>query len=113
MNVVNPKSGAKSGESKGECQICYTSGPLGKVQCGHKFCFDCWDSYITSKVEEGVPYVPCPTYKCNILIEDEMTMKLIKLPDIKKKYNILMAKSFVVVGIFNYFSYTIYTVKPR
>ncbi|CAB1331776.1 unnamed protein product, partial [Coregonus sp. 'balchen'] len=40
------------------CQICYLNYPnsyFTGLECGHKFCMQCWGDYLTTKImEEGM-----------------------------------------------------------
>ena len=55
-------------ESKFDCQICGCEALVKEgitISCIHRFCFDCFHSYITSMMEEGaVTGIKCPADDC-------------------------------------------------
>lgn len=69
------------------------------VDCGHKFCSDCWKQYLTVKIgDEGAAQaISCPEFKCKIIVDDVTVMELIDDPKIREKYQQLMTSSFVQV----------------
>lgn len=46
------------------------------LECGHRFCAECWTDYLTSKImEEGMGQtISCAAYGCDILVDDDTVM---------------------------------------
>lgn len=65
-NIVSPfqvfsRTSDHKTDKFGTCEICYSNTLLTGLLCSHKFCFSCWDAYLTTKImEEGRPHVACP-----------------------------------------------------
>uniref|UniRef100_A0A8C1XR37 RBR-type E3 ubiquitin transferase n=1 Tax=Cyprinus carpio TaxID=7962 RepID=A0A8C1XR37_CYPCA len=114
----NPKTRPMSTRSSSQdmpCQICYLNFPnsvsvfqLKKnvilfttyftgLECGHKFCMQCWGDYLTTKIiEEGMGQtISCPAHSCDILVDDNTVMRLITDSKVKLKYQHLITNSFV------------------
>ncbi|GMM30982.1 E3 ubiquitin-protein ligase [Martiniozyma asiatica (nom. inval.)] len=56
------------------CEICYC-GPeerepmeVFSLNCGHKYCFDCYSTYLRQKISDAAPLIKCPfeSPKCNL-----------------------------------------------
>ncbi|VDK67073.1 unnamed protein product [Onchocerca ochengi] len=78
------------------CAICCNRTILTGLQCNHRFCYLCWDSYLTTKImEEGRAHVACPQHNCPIIVDDEKTLTLVKSENAKKRYRRLIINSFV------------------
>ncbi|KAL5003908.1 hypothetical protein ScPMuIL_017364 [Solemya velum] len=82
------------------CEICYLGrkpNELAGLECGHKFCSDCWKDYLTSKiVDEGMGQtISCAAYDCDILVDDAMVMNVITERKTRLKYQHLITNSFV------------------
>lgn len=69
------------------------------LECGHRFCTDCWSGYLTSKIrDEGeTQTVHCAAISCKILVDDATVMRLVENPHVKLKYQHLITNSFVEV----------------
>lgn len=69
------------------------------LECGHKFCRDCWAQYLTQKiVEEGLSKsIVCLEPSCPMLVDDENVVMIIDDPDVLNKYHRSMTEDFVVV----------------
>ncbi len=52
------------------------SQELTGLQCGHNFCSECWESYLTTKVmDEGKGQtIACANHGCEILVDDAAAM---------------------------------------
>jgi hypothetical protein len=74
------------------------------LECGHRFCVQCWGEYLTTKImEEGVGQtIACAAHGCDILVDDATVMRLVREPKVKLKYQHLITNSFVEV-IFHFF----------
>lgn len=82
------------------CEICYMCTPdstLTGLQCGHKFCADCWSRYLTTKImDEGMGQtISCAAHNCDILVDDDSVMKLVSDARVRLKYQHLITNSFV------------------
>ncbi|XP_033212517.1 E3 ubiquitin-protein ligase arih1l-like [Belonocnema kinseyi] len=85
---------------KEQCEICFstlTKHMMTGLECGHRFCIDCWDEYLTTKImEEGVGQtISCAAHDCSILVDDASVMQLLKHRKVKLKYQLLITNSFV------------------
>ncbi|CAH8576154.1 unnamed protein product [Schistosoma curassoni] len=57
------------------------------LSCGHRFCPDCWRSYLTIKIEEGSSIeIKCMSVGCNVLVIEDFLLTLLKNPTVKDKY---------------------------
>lgn len=97
--VVKPKFTRKVLGTE-ECEICFMVLPPSQMtglECGHRFCYQCWNEYLTTKImEEGVGQtIACAAHNCPILVDDQTAMRLIKDPRVKIKYQHLITNSFV------------------
>ena len=82
------------------CEICFmtkSQKDMTGLECGHKFCTDCWTDYLTSKiVEDGMGQtISCAAFDCDILVDDDTVMKLVTDPRVRLKYQQLITNSFV------------------
>lgn len=107
-HVINPnnkiqklfqKSSSKS-KSLELCEICFQELPLSMMTglaCGHRFCTECWTVYLTTKIMEHgqVQTIPCSAVGCDIVVDDQTVMNLIKDPKVKLKYQHLITNSFI------------------
>lgn len=46
------------------------------LECGHRFCAQCWAEYLTSKImDEGMGQtISCAAFGCDILVDDKSVM---------------------------------------
>ena len=79
------------------------------MECGHRFCVQCWNEYLTTKImEEGMGQtIACAAHNCPILVDDATVMKLLTDPKVKLKYQHLITNSFVQVSSFSIRYYAI------
>lgn len=70
------------------------------LECGHRFCTQCWGEYLTTKImEEGVGQtIACAAHGCDILVDDATVMRLVRDAKVKLKYQHLITNSFVEVS---------------
>ncbi|MGH0115362.1 UNVERIFIED_CONTAM: hypothetical protein FKN15_006790 [Acipenser sinensis] len=106
-HVVNPSKKSRTRQMNTRssaqdlpCQICYLNYPnayFTGLECGHKFCMQCWSEYLTTKIiEEGMGQtISCPAHSCDILVDDNTVMRLITDSKVKLKYQHLITNSFV------------------
>ncbi|CAG5075922.1 Similar to ARIH1: E3 ubiquitin-protein ligase ARIH1 (Homo sapiens) [Cotesia congregata] len=90
----------QSSDSTEFCEICLSPFPrslMTGLECGHRFCGDCWTEYLSVKVmSEGECFsISCPAHKCKILVDDASAMALIKDSKVRSKYQCLITQSFV------------------
>ncbi|XP_044263786.1 ankyrin repeat and IBR domain-containing protein 1-like [Tribolium madens] len=81
------------------CEICLSTisnweQPV-KMSCKHSFCKTCWESYLTTKIQDGdAHHILCPAYQCHILVPVELIEKLVS-PDMARRYLQFDIKAFV------------------
>ncbi|XP_031718153.1 E3 ubiquitin-protein ligase arih1 isoform X1 [Anarhichas minor] len=97
---IRPPINTRSSAQDMPCQICYLNFPnayFTGLECGHKFCMQCWGDYLTTKIiEEGMGQtISCPAHSCDILVDDNTVMRLITDSKVKLKYQHLITNSFV------------------
>ncbi|XP_058475791.1 E3 ubiquitin-protein ligase arih1-like [Solea solea] len=83
-----------------DCDICcenFPSSYFTGLGCGHRFCIQCWEFYLSKKIiEDGTGQtISCPAHSCPILVDDDTVMGLIKDSKVKLKYQHLITNSFV------------------
>uniref|UniRef100_A0A1B6IAE4 RBR-type E3 ubiquitin transferase n=1 Tax=Homalodisca liturata TaxID=320908 RepID=A0A1B6IAE4_9HEMI len=98
-NLV-PVRKQSSSSSTEECEICFIVLPCNMMtglECGHRFCTQCWAEYLTTKImEEGVGQtIACAAHACDILVDDATVMRLVRDSKVKLKYQHLITNSFV------------------
>jgi len=85
-------------DSQGECMVCceMVEGILSSaLRCRHRFCNDCWSSYLSVKITEGeVSHINCPALNCKYTVPDPMVQKLVP-KEIYEKYQRFVTKAFV------------------
>lgn len=94
------RSGSQLVTQEATCEVCFLSIPASMmtgIECGHKFCTQCWTAYLTMKImDEGMGQtISCAAHGCDILVDDATVMKLITDPRVKLKYQHLITNSFV------------------
>lgn len=91
---------AKQASGTEECEICFmvlATTQMTGLECGHRFCYQCWNEYLTTKVmEEGVGQtIACAAHNCPILVDDQTVMRLVKDTRVRIKYQHLITNNFV------------------
>ncbi|XP_050293473.1 ankyrin repeat and IBR domain-containing protein 1-like [Anthonomus grandis grandis] len=82
------------------CEICLNVIPSEwehpiKMSCNHLFCKCCWQSYLTTKIQDGdAHHILCPAYQCHILVPVEFIEKLVS-PEMARRYLQFDIKAFV------------------
>ena len=73
------------------------------LECCHTYCTTCWTHYLSSKInDEGASQsIECPEFNCNILVDDQTVMRLVKDSRTKLKYQQLITNSFVQVSSYS------------
>jgi len=82
-----------------DCEICYLSfmdDELFSLECNHRFCADCWCSYLTTKImDDGDSQsIYCPDSRCKLIV-DESTVKQHCKDNVVLKYKKLVTNNFV------------------
>ncbi len=101
--VVVPKQKEEvpsSFDSATVCLICFTeleSSEMAGLECGHRYCHDCWSGYLTTSiVDEGKSQtIQCPDPECKNLVDDETVMRLVGDGSVRTKYQSLISRSYV------------------
>ncbi|XP_071823282.1 ankyrin repeat and IBR domain-containing protein 1-like isoform X2 [Apostichopus japonicus] len=81
------------------CAICFKDilldQPLINIPCSHLFCKECWDRYLTYKIQEGsTTDILCPAFECFKLVPLEIIEKIVS-PDMSTRYQHFDIKAFV------------------
>jgi len=85
-----------------ECQVCMDDVDISNVfslECGHQTtCNPCWVDYLKdgARTKECV-HLPCPAYKCNVIIREEYWKKFLadKYPSLWERYQKFCRENFV------------------
>lgn len=94
------KPAGKKSSDKFDCEICcltFLRSKMTSLECGHLFCNSCWCEYLTTKImnDGASEMIGCPSFKCQILVDDRTVMKLIEEPRTTLRYQHLITNSFV------------------
>jgi len=85
-------------EGEAECLVCCEIADgenCSALRCRHRFCNDCWSSYLTVKITEGeVARINCPALNCKYTIPDQIVQKLVD-KEVYEKYIRFVTKTFV------------------
>lgn len=80
------------------CSICSEDVPgeeCTALACLHRFCNQCWTTYLTMKITEGeAARIKCPHMKCNLIVDEETIKKLVD-HEVYDKFIRFVTKSFV------------------
>lgn len=63
------------------CPICYddTQAKTLSLFCGHKFCTDCWNAYVTSKIRtEAEHWITCMAEDCKLVAQDDFVRRALE-----------------------------------
>lgn len=56
------------------------------MSCKHAFCKNCWESYLTTKIQDGdAHHILCPAYQCHILVPVELIERIVS-PEMARRY---------------------------
>ncbi|EJD02922.1 uncharacterized protein FOMMEDRAFT_20123 [Fomitiporia mediterranea MF3/22] len=81
------------------CQICFDDEQteMSCLSCGHKFCNDCWGSFLRSKIrEEGEMNVRCMASDCSLIAPDSFIYStLASDEDTIKRHQELIVRHYV------------------
>jgi len=85
-------------EGEAECLVCCEIVDClncSALRCRHRFCNDCWSSYLKVKITEGeVARINCPALNCKYTVPDKIVQKLVD-KEIYEKYIRFVTKTFV------------------
>lgn len=106
VHVVNPftvkkmKSQGSDAKSQVFCEICclpFSYNFMTGLDCQHRFCKACWSEYLRTKImDEGKSQtISCPSYGCDIIVNDEVVMSLITTKKVRSKYHYLISNTYV------------------
>ena len=81
------------------CSICYENfrvSMMGWVSCGHPFCRDCWEKYVSVAIEDGVGCLTlrCPEPRCNAVVDRDSIDLFAKKND-KERYSQYLIRSYI------------------
>ncbi|KAI9020516.1 hypothetical protein DFJ74DRAFT_673498 [Hyaloraphidium curvatum] len=81
------------------CDICCADEPGLEslaLSCGHRYCRDCYEHYLTQKItEEGESRrIQCMHGKCKLIV-DEKTVEMVVKPRVLEKYHNLLLRTYV------------------
>lgn len=79
------------------CMLAYAFEVMCGLECGHYFCRECWDSYLQVMVmcEGRGQSIQCPASHCAIVVDEVTVLKLLRQPEVRRKYQFLITSSFV------------------
>eukprot|EP01105_Mastigella_eilhardi_P007734 TRINITY_DN193_c0_g1_i4.p1 TRINITY_DN193_c0_g1~~TRINITY_DN193_c0_g1_i4.p1 ORF type:complete len:532 (+),score=148.65 TRINITY_DN193_c0_g1_i4:1459-3054(+) len=92
-----PFAGELPGSSEAECTICgdeFELLPNSCLSCKHMFCPNCWESFLTVKIQEGQCSITCPAQRCNMAVSEDFVLAHVP-PELYKKYMNFFTNSFV------------------
>lgn len=83
------------------CEICFDSvNPkhMTGVGCEHKFCYNCWNEYLTTQIidEGAAETIACAGHNCPILMDDETVLQLVRDSKVKSRYQQVIVNNFVL-----------------
>ncbi|XP_065347349.1 potential E3 ubiquitin-protein ligase ariadne-2 [Cloeon dipterum] len=71
------------------CAVCVEATNEGyfRLACGHSFCSPCWVMHFQVQISQGVSTgITCMAPGCEVLATEDFALKIITLPDLRKKY---------------------------
>lgn len=100
-HIVDPSQPTPAQTTSADCEICFCvqdNDLLTGLNCGHRFCSDCWTTYLTIQImSEGLSTaITCPQLRCDILVDDCTVYRHIQDDNVRAKYLYLITDSFVV-----------------
>ncbi|KAK9989329.1 hypothetical protein SO802_029568 [Lithocarpus litseifolius] len=89
----------KLGKVELTCSICYENvrvSMMGWVSCGHPFCRECWEKYVSVAIEDGVGCLTlrCPEHRCNAVVDRDSIDLFAKKED-KERYLQYLIRSYI------------------
>lgn len=78
------------------CYICFDSKLITGFYCGHFFCYECLNSYLSTRFrEENEAFPKCATPDCLMLATDDVVLKILSDEKEKDFYRKLVIKTIV------------------
>lgn len=72
------------------CSVCtafHTEDKFHSIPCEHSFCKDCWSIHFETQINQGISTgIGCMATKCNVLVPEELVLKLLNRPQLRNKY---------------------------
>eukprot|EP01112_Ceratiomyxa_fruticulosa_P023049 TRINITY_DN8658_c0_g2_i2.p1 TRINITY_DN8658_c0_g2~~TRINITY_DN8658_c0_g2_i2.p1 ORF type:complete len:571 (+),score=108.81 TRINITY_DN8658_c0_g2_i2:228-1940(+) len=97
-NTTTSTSSTNARMTVSDCIICgdrLVSGKSSGLECGHKFCNDCWKGYLNTQITDGKSIgITCMGHKCATLVTEDI-VKAVVDPPIFSKYVEFITKSVV------------------
>lgn len=84
-----------------ECKLCYDDCPLSETiqinGCGHRFCNNCWTTYIKIKIRDGQSCnIMCMGEKCPMVVDETVVLQcLVDDDEMRHRYSQALIESFV------------------
>eukprot|EP00357_Protocruzia_adherens_P007125 CAMPEP_0114976138 /NCGR_PEP_ID=MMETSP0216-20121206/2500_1 /TAXON_ID=223996 /ORGANISM="Protocruzia adherens, Strain Boccale" /LENGTH=503 /DNA_ID=CAMNT_0002337021 /DNA_START=56 /DNA_END=1567 /DNA_ORIENTATION=- len=94
---VDSKHGLRNLTKDADCFICCgQSTKMYALKCSHSFCEECWEDFLTAKLDEGKSSInaTCPSYGCPLVVTHDVWLKFLKPASLKGYIKFLRA-SFV------------------
>uniref|UniRef100_A0A7N0T0Z0 RBR-type E3 ubiquitin transferase n=1 Tax=Kalanchoe fedtschenkoi TaxID=63787 RepID=A0A7N0T0Z0_KALFE len=102
MSAENSSSDSSLASSV-RCDICMEDDVPGtsasQMDCGHRFCDDCWAAHFTVKINEGQSKsIMCMAEGCNVICDEAIVAKLVSKshPALAKKFQNHLLESYIV-----------------
>lgn len=94
--LLRARSSALLVANDNECSICGEDEEKNfALRCGHGFCRDCWEQYLSLKIKEGeAGEIQCPDFNCNLLVDEHAVKQLVSV-EIYERYQSFLLRSFV------------------
>ncbi|XP_059481460.1 potential E3 ubiquitin-protein ligase ariadne-2 isoform X2 [Neocloeon triangulifer] len=80
------------------CSVCVqaTGQNFYKLSCGHSFCSSCWVMHFQVQISQGVSTgIKCMAQGCEVLATEDFALKIITLPELRKKYQLFTFQDYV------------------
>ncbi|CAA0383916.1 unnamed protein product [Arabidopsis thaliana] len=82
-----------------KCDVCMEddlpSNVMTRMECGHRFCNDCWIGHFTVKINEGESKrILCMAHECNAICDEDVVRKLVS-PELADRYDRFLIESYV------------------
>lgn len=72
------------------CSVCtafHMDDKFHTIPCEHSFCKDCWSMHFETQINQGISTgIGCMATKCNVLVPEELVLKLLNRPQLRNKY---------------------------
>lgn len=72
------------------CSVCAVHHPIDKfhmIPCDHSYCRDCWSMHFETQINQGISTgICCMATHCNVLVPEELVLKLLNRPQMRTKY---------------------------